>query len=207
MRYTLLALVCVLFSAAASQASIDLTPAIKEYTAEGISFRQLLFNDGNRQITYELPPGWTFRSVDASIKLVPPDNSAADVILQAIALPAPQPFDDNGIAAAREHFLQAMPPAVQSAKIISEGLNTVPFKAGPNYEITGSYQALGETFSRRSLYVNLPDTQLIFRLTARKNQFDGLWRTLRASILTWQWIERPASRAIAQKDPAPVTRP
>ena len=84
-------------------------------------------------------------------------------------------------------------------KVLSEEQNTIPLKAGANYEITASYQALGETYIRRALYINLPDTQLIFRLSARKNEFEGLYRIFRGSILSWQWEDRPAETVAASK--------
>jgi hypothetical protein len=183
-------------SAFSSQAAIDLTPALKEYTSEGIAFKQLVFNDGAGQISYDLPSRWSYRADGDSIKLAPPNGSDADVVILARPLPRAQPFDDNGIAAAREHFVQGVPASVQAMRIVSEQLNTVPFKAD-NYEITASYEALGKIFTRRALYINLPGTQLIFRLSARNGEFDGLWRTLRRSILSWQSQE--PSAAVAEK--------
>jgi hypothetical protein len=139
-----------------------------------------------------LPSKWSYRSNGDSIKLIPPNASNADVVIAALPLTGAQAFDDKSIATAREHFLQGIPATVQSMKVVAEQLNAVPFKAG-NYEITASYQALGEVFMRRALYINLPDTQLIFRLTARNKEFENLWRTLRGSILSWQWAEKPAT--------------
>jgi hypothetical protein len=166
---------------------------LSEHTAEGIVYNQLLFRDGTRQITYTLPSQWHHRSSGNSIKLIPSRDSTADVVIQAVPLTAPQPLDDKGIAAIHVHFVEEIPPTAQNAQVTGESVNTVPFK-GPNCELTASYQALGEVFIRRALYINLPDTQLIFRLTARKAEFEGLWRTFRGSVLSWQWIE-PASSA------------
>jgi hypothetical protein len=166
-----------------------LPPALTQYTSEGIVFRQLVFQDGPRRITYELPSQWNYRSTEDSVKLVPPGNSNADIAIQTRPLPAPRPLDDKGVAAAREHFLQSLPPAIQALEVLGEELNTVPLRAGANFEMTASYQLLGQTFTRRALYVHLPETQLIFRLAARKNEFESLWRTFRTSILSWQWVE------------------
>lgn len=192
MRYPLLFLACCFARCVAtSSAAIDLTPTLSEHTAEGIVYNQLLFRDGPRQITYELPSQWRYRSVGNSIKLIPSRDSTADVVIQAAPLVAPQPLDDKAIAAIHVRFVEEIPPTAQNAQVIGEYVNTVPFK-GPNCELTANYQALGEVLIRRALYINLPDTQLIFRLTARKSEFEGLWRTFRASVLSWQWIEPAA---------------
>jgi hypothetical protein len=199
MRRIFFLLVCLTAGLATAKAAIDLNPALTQYTANGITFKQLVFNDGQKRITYELPPQWTYRALGDAVKLVPANNSTADITIQAIPLTNPQPFDDKGIAAAREHFLQGMPAAIQMMKVLSEEQNTIPFKGGANYQITASYQALGETYFRRALYINLPDTQLIFRLNARKSEFEALYRTFRGSILSWQSEDRPAATVAASK--------
>jgi hypothetical protein len=116
-------------------------------------------------------------------------------LIQALPFAASRPLDEKGIALARQHFLQVMPSTAQTVTLTSDEVDTVPFKT-TNCEFTATYQALGEVFIRRALYINLPDTQLIFRLTARKAEFEGLWRTFRGSVLSWQWT-----------DPAPPTGP
>jgi hypothetical protein len=199
MRRSFSLLVCLTASLATGKAAIDLNPALTQYTANGITFKQLVFKDDHKRITYELPPQWSYRALGDSVKLVPAANSTADIAIQAIPLVNPQPLDDKGIAAARELFLQGMPPGSQAMKVLSEEQNTIPLKAGANYQITVSYQALGETFVRRALYMNLPDTQLIFRLNARKNEFENLWRTFRGSILSWQWVEPDPAATVVQK--------
>jgi hypothetical protein len=199
MRRTFSLLVCLAASLATAKAAIDLNPALAQYTANGITFKQLVFKDDQKQITYELPPQWTYRALGDSVKLVPENNSTADITIQALPLVSPQPLDDKWIAAAREHFLRGMAPGGQTVKVLSEEQNTIPFKAGTSYEITVSYQALGETFIRRAVYINLPDTQLIFRLNVRKNEFENLWRTFRGSILSWQWVAPEPSATVVQK--------
>jgi hypothetical protein len=183
LRFSLMTFLAAFNSAAA----IDMTPVPSEYKAEGITFKQLVFKDGQQRITYELPVQWSYHAFGDSVKLLPPGNSPAEAIIQAIPLANAQPLDQKGISLAREHFLHGIPPGTQLVKVVSEEQNTIPLKAGPSYEITVSYQALGETFTRRAIYINLADTQLIFRLTARTKEFANLDRAFRGSILTWQW--------------------
>lgn len=198
MRFVCFLMVYLGCHLATSSAAIALPPALTQYTSEGIVFKQLVFQDGQGHVTYELPSQWSYRPAEDSVKLVPPGNSNADIIIQVRPLAAPQPLDGKGVAGAREHFLHSLPPAIQALEVIGEELNTVPFRAGSNVEMTASYQLLGQTFTRRALYVNLPDMQLVFRLAAPKNEFESLWRTFRSSILSWQAQEAPAATAIAQ---------
>ena len=196
------AIALIAISIATSEAAIDLTATLTEDKANGLTSKQLVFKDGTKQITYDLPLQWTHRNVGGSVKLAAPAGSNADIVIQAVALAAPQPLDEKGVAQARQHFTQDVPPTAQTLKV-TENLNTVPFK-GANCEFTATYQALGENFTRRALYINLPDTQLIFRLTARKTDFERLWRTFRSSILSWQWVEPSSTAAIAEKNQATV---
>jgi hypothetical protein len=202
MRY---ALAFIAISVVTSQAAIDLTSTLTEEKANGVTSKQLVFKDGTKQIIYELPLQWTHRNVGGSVKLVASASSNADIVIQAVPLAAPQSFDEKGIALARQHFTQSIPPTAETPKVTEE-LNTVPFK-GANCEFTTTYQALGESFTRRALYINLPDTQLIFRLSARKTDFERLWRTFRTSILSWQWVEPSSSAATAERNPATVASP
>jgi hypothetical protein len=181
-------LACLAFGFATAEAAIDMTPALRESTENGITSKHLVFKDGAREITYELPSQWTHRSVGDSVKLIPPSGTMVDIVMKAIPLTSPQPLDEKGVAAVHEHFLRDVPPAAQALTVASEQLNTVPFGA-TNCEITATYQALGEVFVRRALYINLPDRQLIFRLSARKSEFENLWRTFRGSILSWHWTD------------------
>ena len=168
---------------------MDLTPQSKEYTAEGITFRQLFFKDGIRRVVYELPRNWSYGGDATSLQLVPPKADRADASIQVVDMPKAQPFDEKLLAALKEQSLRGVPPGVQTVATINEEINSVRLESGDSYAITISYQALGETFVRSTLYVNLPTALLTFRLTARKADFDPLQRAFRSSILSWHWVE------------------
>jgi|GEM_PF-1151770 len=188
----LLALALSFAAAAGSKGAVDLTPTPSEYTAEGITYKRLVFQDGNRRISYEPPRQWIYRLVGESLRLAPSAETTAEATIQAIPLRSQQDLDDNSIAAIKEHFSRNIPPGSLGVTMLAGQEHAVPVKA-PNYEVSASYQALGDTFVRRALYVNLPDTQLVFRFTARKSEFDVLYRLFRASILSWEWNTAPSA--------------
>src|ERR1700719_1753152 len=164
-------LLLVLFAATSAKA-LDLTPIVSEYVAEGITFRQLTFKDGKRQVVYEPPQRWTCRGSVSSLQLTPAKTDRADAVIQAVELNAPQTLDNKAIDALREQFLKSVPPGSQSVTLVSEEQNPVSLENGASYAVTVAYQALGETFLRSVVFVNLPETQLTFRLTARKADFE-----------------------------------
>ena len=188
-----------------ARAAIDLTPTAHESTCEGFTFKELLFQDGKRQIVYQLPAKWTYRAGGDGLHLTPPQTAYADAIIQAAALPAPQRLDEKSIEAARQQFMSNFPPGSQMITLVSEEQNSVPLNGNATYEITASYQVMGETFLRSAVFSNLADTQMCFRLTARKSDFGRLHQVFRASILSWRWFE--SSPSPAKNGPAVATAP
>jgi len=185
----------LLLFATASAYAIDLTPTVSEYVAEGITFRQLNFKDGKRQVIYEPPRQWSCHGSGSSLQLTPPKVDRADASIQAVEVKAPEKLDDKTIADLKAQFMRTLPPGGQTANIVSEEMNPVNLENGSSYALAASYQALGETFVRSIVFVNLPETQLTFRLTARKADFEPLQRMFRSSILSWHWVEPTAAAA------------
>jgi hypothetical protein len=183
-----------------SAAALDLTPTVSEYVAEGITFRQLTFQDEKREAVYEPPRQWNCRGSGGSLQLTPPHADRADAVIQAVEMNAPQKWDDKAIQALKEQFLQGLPPGSQAVSVVSEEQNAVSIENNPSYAVTVSYEALGETFIRSAVFVNLPQVQLTFRLTARKIEFGALQQQFRSSILSWHWVDRPSEAVVAQKN-------
>ncbi len=183
--------------AAMSANALDLTPVVSEYVAEGITFRQLTFKDGKRQVVYEPPRQWTCRGSVSSLQLTPTKTDRADAVIQAVELKAPQKLDNKAIDALREQFLKSLPPGSQGVILLSEEQNPVSLENGASYAVTVAYQALGETFLRSVVFVNLPETQLSFRLTARKADFETIQKQFRSSILSWHWVDQNSAATLA----------
>jgi hypothetical protein len=198
-----LLLIILVNFAVSARGGIDLTPSPSEYTAEGITFKQLSFKDGKRRVIYELPRLWSYRGEGTSLKLSPPHSPTADASIQVTDIVKPQPFDEKLFAVLREQSLRTAPAGSQNATVISEEINPVRLERGDVYGVTISYNTLGQTFHRSALYVNLPDAQLIFRLTACKTDFESLERAFRSSILSWHWVDAAPSATVAQTNPAP----
>ena len=183
-------------SVATARAAIDLTAVPRETTFEGFTFKELLFKDGPGQIVYQLPNKWTYRAGAGEVRLTPPDSPDAEALIQAVALPGPLPLDGKAIEAAKQQLLSNVPPGSQMVVLVKEEPNTVPLNGHPTYEIVVSYQVIGQTFLRSCLISNVGETQLRFRFTARKSDYEKVYPAFRSSILSWQWIERsPATVA------------
>ena len=193
----------LLLLAATSNGVPDLTPSAREYIANGMKFQQLVFKDDKRRIEYEPPRGWSLDGSSNQLHLKPQKNFA-EAFITASPLTKPQPLDENAAKALEQQVLAGLPVGSQFVKIEEEVANPVLLAGNPSYELTVSYQSVGEKFCRSVLFVNLPETQLTFRLTSKKDDFQALHREFKTSIFSWHWIDK--NDATPQADQAaPVT--
>lgn len=176
-------------SVATAPAAIDLTAVPRETTCEGFTFQELLFKDGPRQIIYQIPNKWTYRLGAGEVRLAPPDLPHAEAVIRAVALPAPRRLDEDAVATARNELLSKLPPGSQMIAVGGEEPNAVPLSGNPTYQVVVTYQVMGETFLRSCLFSNVGDTQLSFRFTARKRDYEKVYPAFRSSILSWQWSQ------------------
>jgi hypothetical protein len=187
-RATFLGLLSLL--TATAQAHIDLTPTPTEYVAEGITFRRLIFRQAdNSSVRYEPPRGWTCRGGGDQLQLTPGDATRAQAAIQAVPLAAAQALDDKSTALLREEFLNNLPPGSQLIKLLKEEQNPVVLDNKLSYAVTASYQILGETFVRSTVFTNLGNTQLRFTINSRQSDFERLQQNFRRSIFSWQRLD------------------
>jgi len=188
LRHTVTALI-LSNAAATAYGLVDLTPSPGEYKAAGITYQQLVFKDGQQNVSYDLPHGWSYRFDGGRILLTPTDVAFAEASIEAVPLPKPQPFDRATTEKLSQQVLTTLPPNSEAITITKSEQNPVLLNSNLSYEISVSYKTMGSVFQRSVLFVNAPGTQLIFKLSARKSDFDRLYSVFRSSVLTWQWVE------------------
>jgi hypothetical protein len=178
-----------------ASADTDFTPVVKEYTAEGFTYRQLLFKNDKGSVTFTPPQNWTIRGSKDRLQLSPPANSFVEAIIRA-APPSVSPrFDENGLKVLAEQVMREVPAGAQAVQLIKREENPVLMGQNLSYEFVISFQTLGQLFQRSAIFVNCADQQLVFRFTAPKADFEQFNPDFRRSIASWQWIERAATGA------------
>jgi len=183
-----LLLLALAASVQSAQAVVDLTPTPAEYTAQGITIQQLVFLDGKQRVSYEPPRRWNYRFDGGQLTLTPPMIERTDAVIQAIPLTASLLLDEKGVAALKQQFVAALPPGSQMAEITGEESNPVVVEENTSYAVTASYQTMGETFMRCTVFMNIRDTQLRFQLTARKADFADVNAAFRRSMMKLRWL-------------------
>ena len=191
MKMLLLAFFALFLTARFSIAGnpIEFSADTTEFTGEGIIYHRLTFKDDKRIVFYQLPQGWTCSLNGNALRLTPPGKSFAEAQIESIPFDKPMPLDDTTTAALTQRFLSTMPPESQQVALVKQEQDPVPFSNNRNFEVVASYKLLGDTFQRSILFVNTSENQIVFKLTARKSDFDALYRVFRASIGSWQWVE------------------
>jgi hypothetical protein len=178
----------LLFPITIATGSIDFTPVAGVRVLDGIKFQQLTFNDNGRKITYEQPSGWTFRAEPNRIVFAPPNVTQADAVIEQSPLEAPQTLDDETMKHLQEQVVRSAPPASQHVEVVNSAKNPVMIDRHETFEVVVSYQIGGIAFRRSVLFLNLPDSQVRFRVSAREQDFDKMYRAFRGSVYSWQWL-------------------
>jgi hypothetical protein len=188
MKTKLSFIVLLLLAGVTARAAVDFTPAVGQTILDGLRFPYLIFLDKGKKVSYEQPAGWTYAGDSQQIRFTPPKFTQAQGTIEQSPLPAPQPFDEPAMKALQEKTLTSLPPGSKDAALVTEEKNPLMVNGNETYEVTVSYQAFGQAFQTSVLYLNLPDTQLRFRTTARKEDFEKVHRAFRGSIFSWRWL-------------------
>jgi len=166
--------------------SIDFTPTTGERVLDGIKFQQLIFHENGRKIIYEQPRAWKYAASASQIAFTPPNMAQAEAVIDQSKLEKPENFDEATMKSLQEQVLASIPNA-QDVTLVSAEKNPLLINRHETFEVTVTYQIGGVEFERSVLFLNLPDTQLRFRVTANKKDFEKVHQAFRGSIFSWQW--------------------
>jgi hypothetical protein len=168
-------------------AVVNFTPLEVEQSLDGIKFKQLLFDQEGKKIAYQPPRNWTYTGSPGRLRLTPPSFSQAFAEIDQVPLAAPQKFDKETWELLQQKTLSAVPPNSQHIALVAEEKNPLVVAMHETYEVTVSFDVSGQEFVMSVLYLNLPDTQLRFRVVAHKADFERAHTAFRGSIYSWQW--------------------
>lgn len=187
-----------------ARAVIDFTPVVEEYTSQGFVYRKVSFKEEKGPIKFVPPLGWNVRGSKDVVQLNPPNRNFVEATISATPLSAPAPFDDARVDALKQQVLRDAPAASQSIQLVRCNLNPVPMAPYPSVEIVISYKTLGRVFEKGVIFVEADDTRLAFRLTAPREEFEGLSQDFRGSIASWQWRQPGPEKPVAQNQSQPA---
>ena len=187
MKMKVYALLLALAASGSGYAAVDLTPVTSEFVLAGIKSTILTFKDNGRAVSYAQPRGWAVAWGGPRIKFTPPNIPQAQGEIEQSPLQAPQPLTDETRKALVQQTIASLPPDSQDVAVVSDEANPLLVSGHETHGVTVSYVAFGQHFVTSVLYVNTADTQLRFRATARKADFEKVHAEFRGSIYSWQW--------------------
>ena len=171
-----------------AQAAVDFTAAESIREQDGITFPELIFHQDGHKITYEAPRGWSHSGGGSEIRFTPPALSQAQATIEQSPLITSQAFDDATVKLLQQKMIESIPTGSTNVKIVSEEKNPLTPNGYDTYELLVSYENYGHAFTASTLFLNMPDTQLRFRVTARTEDFDKVYGLFRRSLYSWQWL-------------------
>jgi hypothetical protein len=185
------AFVAVALSCSA-RAEINLTPTPTLREQESFKFPELLFADGAKTISYEYPRGWRYSSLERGrIRFYPAQAGQAVGEIEAIALPRPFSFDEDGAKKLRMDALRVVPKDSEHIEITDENSNPLVINGHETYEVTISFICYAQRWRESVLFVNIGKQQLRFKFTSSPDEFAQLHRAFRDSLCSLQWLDSP----------------
>lgn len=187
MRIYLTTLTLSVALAVSAEAAIDFTPTGGERTLEGVVFKQIILHQDGHVITYEQPQGWSYSGDAAGMRLTPANVSQAQVTIQQTALPGPQAFDGPTVKQLQQVALSSVPDGALNVVLLAEEKNPLQIHQQETYGVTITYNYFGQDYGLNLLFVNLGNTQVRFRMVARKADFEQVRREFRGSLFSLAW--------------------
>jgi hypothetical protein len=188
----------ILFPMAGASA-IDFTPRYAESVQDGFPVKRLFFADQAQRIYLSVPNNWRVSGDGQHGTFTPGNLTQASVVLENSHLSAEIPFDEKGLAAYRKAASESMPPGASEIQMEVERANEVQLNGWTSYELTFSYKSYGQRFIRSVLFINLDkERQIVFRVEARKENYDKLYQQARATLGSW-FAPSPELESVLQR--------
>ena len=170
--------------------ALDLTPINSFRDLEGTKIPVVLFEDGPRKVNWQPPDNWQLSGGGKQLNLYPGKIPLAAAQLKLIAHTAAQPPDR---AAALDTFLKwatsFVPADATGLTFAKETPN--PFLIGqkPSREFTFNYVSAATKCSTSVALVDLDANEsLALVITARAEDFEGIYNDGTMSMFRWRWI-------------------
>ena len=181
------ALLSTLRLAMAAGNLVEFSAALQAFQGEGITYHRLVFKDDKRAIYYLPPSGWKCSASNNLLTLTPADRAFAEAKISSVALDKAIALDDKAADAFKQQVLSSLPEGNRNSAVVKEEQNGIMLDNNPMLEVIVSYDVYGQSFRRSVFLLNTSTNQVRFQFTARKADFDALYRQFRGSVVSWEW--------------------
>ena len=175
-----------LLFAAAAHADLKLIPRISDYESDGVKIKLLAFADGDKEVTYQPPPGWEYSGSATQLTLHPANKTQAEGTITKISLPAPARFDDESLKKLVTQATAVLPQGSEKVIVISQEKNPLRINRKETFLVVLGYTLFGQPYTRSILVLNREKEQIRFQLVCREADFKELHKAFLASQYSWQ---------------------
>jgi hypothetical protein len=174
-----------MFGAWTARADLDLTPTQKVHTLERMPIAQVVFHDGAKEITYQMPRGWSITGSPNSATLSIPNYPEAKAYIQSAARLRIAAFDDKAAQLFQVNLgLLQLPKGAKDVKIVEVDQNPLVVDSHPTLEVMATYSFFGQACEKSILLVNRNGAEVSFALDALAADFKMLHSAFRSSVFS-----------------------
>ncbi len=176
------------FLARAARAELDLTPRPGSYKVDGLTFSQLAFSDGNKEITYAPPGGWETSGNATRLTLRPKGKAQAEASISRVSLKTPMAMDEEGAKALAAEAVASLPATSSNVQVLQQEKNAVSIGGKETLLVVLSYTLNGENYGRSVMFMPRGNEQIRFQLASRLADFKDLQKAFFGSQFSWQGL-------------------
>jgi hypothetical protein len=171
-----------MMTGAAVRAEVDLTPVESSYELDGAKLSNVLFRDGEQQITYNPPHNWRLSGSGPRLTLVPNATANADAHVEVKALNSALPFEEANVKKYIDNARLTLPREARDIETLRTQLNPLKICGHETLAVELQYDAFGVTYRVHLLYLNRDRQQWVFRFSAPASSFERTYEPFRASL-------------------------
>jgi len=175
----------LLFGACSARADLDLTPSEATATLEQIKYRNIVFHDDGKAITYSAPRGWTCTGSHNSAAFSIPEHPQARAYIRSaphLRVPA---FDDKAAKLFHDNpGLLQLPKGAKDVNITGVTVNPFVIDSHATLEVQVTYSFFGQSCARSILLADRKGAEVSFVLDCLGPDFKVLYPKFRASLFT-----------------------
>jgi hypothetical protein len=186
MVYTLTIVLVFLLCSTVARAGLDLTPRLSEYNLEGIKFRQLVFLEARKEVTYLPPRDWDCSGSFARLVLHPAKKAQAEATVTKEPPSQTIAFNDENTKMLVAEALRCVPSESTEISVTAQVKNPLLISGKETFLVTLSYTLYGETYARSVLFLNRDMDQLRFQFVSRADDFKDLQKEFQRSLCSWR---------------------
>jgi hypothetical protein len=173
----------ILLMADSARAQIDLTLKDSFYEAEDIRVPNVSFRNGDKDVAFSPPHGWTLSGGGQKLTLTPRDKIQAGATITVLATREASPA---ATAENLKHYTKIasglLPREASKIEVMEAAVCPLRISGRFMVEVTMAYVFFGQPFRMNVLFMPREKEELRFQIVARTSDYADLFQAFRSSL-------------------------